>query len=87
MPEPTCSVCSKMAKRKCTRCGKLFCDLHIRYGNPHFALGSVGGGTGYYCDTCWARYGKWGRVTTLFAVVVIVLIALSAVVALISTFF
>jgi len=59
---PKCAVCGEPAKRKCTRCGGVFCDLHIRYGNPHFALGSMAGGTGYYCDRCWEAYRREARV-------------------------
>ena len=57
-----CATCGQPARRKCTRCGRLFCDLHVRYGNPHFSLGSAGGGTGYYCDDCWEAYRKKGAV-------------------------
>lgn len=50
MPAATssCSACGEPARRKCTRCGRVFCNLHIRYGNPHFSLGSLDGGAGYY---------------------------------------
>lgn len=61
----SCPVCGQPARRKCTRCGQAFCDLHIRYGNPHFTVGSLIGGTGYYCDDCWADYAKQGNAVRL----------------------
>jgi len=73
---PTCSLCERPAKRKCTKCGNLFCDLHVRQGNPHFAFGRlVSGSSGYYCDDCWRFYERkskknaivfWGIVIVLF---------------------
>lgn len=59
MNEEYCQECANLAQRKCTGCGGLFCNLHIRYGNP------LWGGVGYYCDRCWranrreAEIRKW----------------------------
>lgn len=61
-----CKICGAPAKQKCTRCGGLFCVQHIRYGNPHFALWSPSGSTGYYCDNCWDLYRKEGERARLF---------------------
>jgi len=73
MPSASCSVCGQPARRKCTRCGGIFCNLHIRYGNPHFTLGTLGGGTGYYCDECWRFYEREGdRIRRIMRIAVIV---------------
>ncbi len=56
---PLCKVCNSPARKKCTSCGELFCDLHIRYGNPRFAFRRlVEGSSGNYCDACWEKYKK-----------------------------
>ena len=60
MMAETCSICGERAKRKCTRCGETFCDLHVRYGNPHFAVNAPGAGVGHYCDVCWETYEQEG---------------------------
>ena len=49
---PLCEECSAPAQRPCTRCGKLFCDIHLRYGNPHYRR-DLAGKVGYYCKQCW----------------------------------
>ncbi len=74
---PRCAVCGGPAKRKCTRCGRLFCDLHVRYGNPHFSLGSLRGSTGYYCDECWASYAREGRIARALITVIILVFAVA----------
>jgi hypothetical protein len=72
MPSASCSVCGQPARRKCTRCGRVFCDVHIRYGNPHFTLGTFTGGTGYYCDECWGFYEREGdRIRRIMRIAVI----------------
>jgi len=75
----SCQICGEPAKRKCTRCGRVFCDVHIRYGNPHFALGSLGGGVGYYCDDCWATYQRQVRAVTI-GLLILIAIALAVLV-------
>lgn len=53
MEQTRCEVCLQPATKKCTSCGRVFCDLHIRYGGQ--AGGMYGAGdVGYYCDECWA---------------------------------
>ncbi len=50
--ESRCQVCYQPATKKCTSCGRVFCDLHVRYGGQ--MGGPYGGGSvGYYCDECW----------------------------------
>lgn len=56
-----CQVCLQPATTKCTSCGQVFCDLHIRYGGQ--VGGMYGGGdVGNYCDECWARRLRRRRV-------------------------
>jgi hypothetical protein len=76
----TCYICNRPAWRKCTRCGQLFCELHGRYGNPHFTVGSFGGGTGYYCDNCWARYEREGRIVGIILIIFFVILAIFAII-------
>lgn len=57
----SCTLCATPAKRKCTRCGQVFCNRHIRYGNPHFAFAPVAASVGHYCDACWQRYATLGQ--------------------------
>jgi hypothetical protein len=55
-----CHVCYQQATKKCTDCGRVFCDLHVRYGGQ--TGGMYGGGDiGYYCDECWDRRAKRKR--------------------------
>ncbi|WP_303774422.1 hypothetical protein [Anaerolinea thermophila] len=53
--------CKNKPKKKCTKCGKLFCELHLRYGNPRLAFGSLQSSIGNYCDDCWMLLEKQGR--------------------------
>ena len=51
-----CQVCAQQATKKCTGCGEVFCDLHVRYaGEAGGMYGSRGITIGYYCDACWER--------------------------------
>ena len=67
-----CLICGDPARRKCTRCGEAFCDVHVRYGNPHFELQAPQVGVGYYCDHCWDAYWQEGqrqqRLMTVFCI-------------------
>ena len=82
MDTERCIVCNSPATRKCTRCGRPFCNAHVRYGNPHFTFGpgllGSGGSVGYYCDECWAAFQKEARTAqlVLLGVAVAILIAL-----------
>lgn len=70
-----CKACLQPATRKCTRCGEVFCDLHVRYGGE---IGSMYGGVGdvgTYCDTCWAaRMRGQKRRTVLVGLGVLLLV-------------
>lgn len=61
--ETRCQVCAQQATKKCTGCGEVFCDLHVRYAGE--AGGTFGGSQGltigYYCDACWERMTKQRR--------------------------
>jgi hypothetical protein len=51
-----CKVCAQPATKKCTGCGEVFCDLHVRYGGEAGGMyGSRGIPIGYYCDECWQK--------------------------------
>ena len=51
-----CQVCAQQATKKCTGCGEVFCDLHVRYaGETGGMYGGRGVMVGYYCDACWER--------------------------------
>ena len=54
-----CQVCAQQATKKCTSCGEVFCDLHVRYaGEAGGMYGGRGLMVGYYCDECWERMTK-----------------------------
>lgn len=54
--ESRCQICLQSATKKCTSCGGVFCDLHVRYGGQ--SGGMYGGDVGYYCDECWEKRVK-----------------------------
>ena len=59
MRQVTCKLCDRPVRKKCTKCGNMFCEQHIRYGNPYHAFEKlVEGSNGNYCDICWAEYEK-----------------------------
>ena len=71
-----CQVCYQSATKKCTDCGEVFCDLHVRYGGQ--TGGMYGGGDiGYYCDECWERRTKKKRslVSTMVVLGLVLLLA------------
>ena len=51
--ETGCETCYQPATKKCTGCGKVFCDLHVRYGAQTGGMYGRMGEVGYYCDECW----------------------------------
>ena len=77
--ETRCQVCAQQATKKCTSCGGVFCDLHVRYAGE--AGGAFGGSRGlmigYYCDACWERMTRQRRAYrgVLVAVGVVLLLA------------
>jgi hypothetical protein len=66
-------TCTNQAKKKCTKCGKVYCDLHIRYGNPKSAFGVSYSGIGNYCDLCWEQLEKQGKIERILIPVVAIL--------------
>jgi len=75
-----CSECSNDAARRCTECGSVFCDLHLRLGNPRRGWADrMRGADGYYCDSCW--FGVARRSRAELAVFVLVLATLMVVAA------
>ena len=67
------------ATKKCTGCGKVFCDLHIRYGGQPGGMYGAGD-VGYYCDACWeAQVVRRRRVRQALVGVGVLLLAMSAV--------
>jgi hypothetical protein len=75
MVDTRCEVCLQPATKKCTGCGKVFCDLHVRYGSQGGGMYGGGGDVGYYCDACWERRGK-GRKRLAFIVLALGLVLL-----------
>ena len=73
--ESRCQTCLQPATKKCTSCGGVFCDLHIRYGGQ--SGGMYGGNVGYYCDECWEKQvkGRQRRVGMVLFVGIILLAA------------
>ena len=73
--ESRCKICLQQATKKCTSCGHVFCDLHIRYGGQ--SGGMYGGDVGYYCDECWEKRVKSRRrlVGVIFALGLVLLVA------------
>ncbi len=69
-----CEICMQPATKKCTGCGKVFCDLHIRLGGQANRMYS--NSVGYYCDDCWETRSK--RKKTRAGVLMIVAILLLA---------
>jgi hypothetical protein len=53
-----CKVCLNEAARKCTDCGELFCDLHIRLAGQTGGMAGQGSSIGYFCDECWEKRFK-----------------------------
>ena len=75
---PVCAVCGAPAAKKCTRCGKLFCNVHVRYGNPYFAFHRlVSGSSGYYCDECWNFYARRAKTNLVIVLAIILVVALA----------
>lgn len=70
--------CSNEAKKKCTKCGKVFCELHLRYGNPHFSLGTIRQGVGNYCDDCWSQLEKQGKLERILVPIISAIVFLVA---------
>ena len=73
-----CQVCAQQATNKCTGCGGVFCDLHVRYaGEAGGTYGGRGITIGYYCDACWERMvtRRKRSVTIAVAVGVVLLVA------------
>ena len=60
--ETRCQVCAQQATKKCTSCGEVFCDLHVRYAGEAGGMYGSGGITiGYYCDGCWEQMTRRRR--------------------------
>ena len=71
-----CQVCYQAATKKCTGCGQVFCDLHVRYGGQAGGMyGTPGAMVGYYCDECWEKkvIGRQRLVKVLVGVGVLLL--------------
>jgi len=71
MSRVACTVCDQPASRKCTRCGQVFCNLHVRQGNPYFTFGVRGTSSGWYCDACWKKYGTLRSPTWVYVAVLL----------------
>ncbi len=73
--ESRCQTCLQAATKKCTSCGRVFCDLHVRYGGQ--SGGMYGGDVGYYCDECWEKRvkGRQRRVGVVLALGIVLLAA------------
>jgi hypothetical protein len=73
--ETRCEACYQPATKKCTSCGKVFCDLHVRYGAQTGGMYGRVGEVGYYCDACWERQARKRKnmVVVLAAVGILVL--------------
>ncbi len=71
MSSTRCQVCAQAATHKCTDCGEVFCDLHVRLA------GGEGSSIGYFCDECWekrqVRRGRSGWV--VLSVILLLLLA------------
>lgn len=65
--------CLNQARKKCTKCGKVFCDLHIRYGNPKFTFGVSRSSIGNYCDACWEQLEHQGKIERIIAPIIAIL--------------
>jgi hypothetical protein len=73
-----CEICYQPATKKCTSCGKVFCDLHVRYGGSAGGLYGGAGEVGYYCDECWdTRVKKRRTVAVVLVAVGVLLLALN----------
>lgn len=55
MSSMRCAVCAQEATKKCTDCGEVFCDLHIRLAGGTRGLYGPEGTIGYFCDACWEK--------------------------------
>ncbi len=76
MMDTRCAVCGREATRKCTDCGKVFCDLHHRLGSQETGRG-FGGQIGYFCDECWEKQ-KSTRSSKMVSVMVLLLVGVAA---------
>jgi hypothetical protein len=63
-----CSVCAQEATKKCTDCGEVFCDLHIRLAGQ--VGSSRAGSIGYFCDECWERRARRTRSSRILLIIV-----------------
>ena len=72
--ETRCETCYQPATKKCTGCGKVFCDLHVRYGAQTGGMYGKMGEVGYYCDECWETRVKKRKNTAVVLVAVGVLV-------------
>lgn len=70
MSSTRCEICGQAATHKCTDCGEVFCDLHVRLA------GSEGSMVGYFCDECWEkRRQRRGRSMWIVLMVAVFLLA------------